>query len=106
MRGDQMNILVIIAWSMVAATVAWGLTLRRTAAAIAMLRADTAREIRYWQDQTARARTRTAQLERELASWAEGCRQGREDVASIMPMLLKAHAQPTCVCQAAAGGRQ
>ena len=42
---------------------------------------------------------RAAQLERELASWSAGCRQGREDVVSIVPMLLAARGQQQCLCQ-------
>jgi len=94
-----MTTLEIVGWSVIAATFAWGLTLRRAAAMIAALRADTQREIRHWQDQAARARLRAAQLERELASWSAGCRQGREDVVSIVPTLLAASSHRACMCQ-------
>jgi hypothetical protein len=55
-----------------------GVTLRRAVATIAALRSDSEREITHW---------------RELISWSDGCRQGREDVASIVP-LLPAAQQP------------
>jgi hypothetical protein len=80
--------LEIIAWSVIAATVAWGLTLRHASAAIRRLRAEASAEIRHAQAEAMRARARAAQLSRELASWTEGCRQGREDVLTLMPMLL------------------
>lgn len=92
-----MNVLLAICWSVPAAGVAWRLSRRRADAAIAMLRADASREIRYWQAHAERARSRAAQLERELASWSDGCRQGREDVVSIMPLLLAAQGHQACL---------
>jgi hypothetical protein len=101
----MMTVLWIILWSAIAATVAWGLTLRGAAAATAAEREAAQREIRQWQDRAVRARLRADQLERELASFSEGCRQGREDVLSIVPMLLAANGhQAPCVCQSATGG--
>jgi hypothetical protein len=88
------SVLTIIGWSVIAATAAWGITLRRAAAAIAALRADSEREITHWRDLAVRERSRAVQLHRELASWSDGCRQGRADVASIVPLLLAAQGQP------------
>ena len=88
-----MTVLTIIGWSVIAATVAWGLTLRRAAATMAALRADSEREIAYWRELAERERSRSIQLRRELVSWSDGCRQGREDVASIVPLLLAAQGQ-------------
>ena len=96
-----MNVLGILGWSVIAATLAWGLTLRHASATIAAVRAEAEREIRHWAALAARERTRAVQLERELERWCEGCRQGREDVASIVPMLLAA--RPACGCQPGAG---
>jgi hypothetical protein len=101
MRGDHMSVLTTICWCAIAATTAWGLTLRRANAAIAEVRASSRREIRHWQDEAARARSRASQLEGELASWSEGCRQGRADVVSLMPALLAAQARDACLCQVA-----
>lgn len=94
-----MSALTVILWSAISATLAWGVTLRRASAAITAERAAAAREVRHWQDQAAGACARADQLERELASWSEGCRQGREDVVSIMPMLLAAQERHTCLPQ-------
>lgn len=99
-----MTALTIILWSAISATLIWGITLRRANAAMAAERAAAAREVRHWQDAAGRARARADQLERELASWSEGCRQGREDVVSIMPMLLAAHGQHTCLPQTGTDG--
>jgi hypothetical protein len=87
------SVLTIIGWSVIAATAAWGVTLRRAGAAIAALRADTEREITHWRELATRERSRSVQLHRELLSWSDGCRQGREDVASIVPLLLAAQGQ-------------
>jgi hypothetical protein len=87
------SVLTIIGWSVIAATAAWGITLRRAAAAIAAVRADAEREITHWRDLATRERSRSVQLHRELVSWSDGCRQGREDVASIVPLLLAAQGQ-------------
>lgn len=89
-----MTVLTIIGWSVIAATVAWGLTLWRAAATMAAQRADSEREIAYWKELAVRERSRSIQLRRELVSWSDGCRQGREDVASIVPLLLAAQGQP------------
>jgi chromosome segregation ATPase len=83
-----MDVLETIAWSLIAATATWGLAASRTAAALARARAEMRAELRHWQNDAARARTRAEQLEREMASWAAGCKQGREDVVSILPLLV------------------
>jgi hypothetical protein len=88
-----MNVLTILAWSAIAGTAAWGLTLRRAARLIASMRRDSEREVQYWKDLANRERTRSIQLHRELVSFSEGCRQGREDVASIVPLLQAALSQ-------------
>jgi hypothetical protein len=88
-----MTVLTIIGWSLMSATAAWGLTLRRASAAMAAQRADHERELRHWQDLAARERSRAIQLHRELASYSDGCRQGRADVASIVPLLQAALTQ-------------
>jgi hypothetical protein len=95
MRTD----LLITLWSLIAAAVTWWLAARHHAGALNAERAAALREIRHWQDQAGRARLRAAQLERELASFEEGCRQGREDVVSLVPTLLAAGGhQASCSC--------
>jgi hypothetical protein len=80
-----------------AAVSAWGFTLARASAHHSRLRAEWARaheemrkEIRHWQDEAARARSHAAQIARDTATWAAGCKQGRDDVIAVMPMLIAA----------------
>lgn len=76
---------------------AWGCTLAYASAQQSGLREEAARtletmrrKIRHWQDEAARARTHAAQLERDAETWAAGCRQGRDDVITIVPLLVAA----------------
>ena len=66
---------------------------RHASAAIRRFRAEAQREIGIAHAETTRARARAAQLSRELASWTAGCKQGREDVITLMPLIL-AQANP------------
>jgi hypothetical protein len=92
--------LEILGWSTVSATGAWCLTRWRATALIYRLRAEMREEIRLAHAETTRARTHAAQLSRELASWTEGCRQGREDVMNLMPLLLARSGQEATVSPA------
>jgi hypothetical protein len=44
-------------------------------------------QIRYWQDETERARASAARLSEQTAAWLAGCQQGREDVLSLARAL-------------------
>lgn len=88
-----MNALTTIAWATLAAVVAWGLTLAHATAAIARLKSELRKEVRHWQAEAARARAHAALLAQDAATWAAGCKQGREDVIAIMPLLVAAHQQ-------------
>ena len=101
-----MYALETIAWSLIAATATWGLATSRAAAALARARAEMRAEVRHWQDDAARARARAEQLEGEMASWAAGCKQGREDVVSILPLLVAKQQQPADPGPAEAAGQQ
>jgi hypothetical protein len=89
--------LVVAALIIMAAVTAWGFTLARASAQHSRLRAEMTRnqemhkEIQHWQEEAARARSHAAQIARDAASWAAGCRQGRDDVIAVMPMLIAAH---------------
>jgi hypothetical protein len=89
---------MVAALIIMAAVSAWGFTLARAAMHHSRLRAEMARaqeemrkEIRHWQAETARARSQAAQVARDAATWAAGCKQGRDDVIAVMPMLVAAH---------------
>ena len=62
-------LLPTIAWATIAAVTAWGLTWVRAAAAISRLREQMRQEVRYWQDESARAKARAAQLAKDIATW-------------------------------------
>jgi hypothetical protein len=98
-----MNGLMTIAWAIFAAATAWGLTLAHATATINRLQAARRKEVRHWQDEAARARAHAAQLAQDAAAWAAGCKQGREDVITIMPLLVAAHQRLTEPRQAAGG---
>ena len=97
-----MNALMTIAWATIAAVAAWGLTLIHANADMARLQAERRKEVKHWQAEAARARAHAAQLAQDAATWTAGCRQGREDVMTIMPLFVAAHRRLTESHQAAA----
>jgi Tfp pilus assembly protein FimT len=83
-----------------AAVVAWAFTMAVASASHSRLRDETARaeqrmrkEIQHWKDEAERARSHAAQVTRDSATWAAGCKQGRDDVITVVPLLFAAHAQ-------------
>ena len=48
------------------------------------------REIRHWQSETERYQAVADRHAQDKAAWAAGCRQGRDDVITIMPLLIAA----------------
>jgi hypothetical protein len=101
----------IAAWMAMAAVVAWGCTLSYASTMQSRLREETARtlgrmrqEIQHWQDEAMRARTRASQLERDAETWAAGCKQGRDDVITIVPLLVAAAGASARSDSSAAGG--
>jgi hypothetical protein len=96
------NALTVTALMIMAAGAAGGLTMVRAAAHHSRLRAEMARverearrEIQHWKDEAARARTHAAQIARDAANWAAGCKQGREDVATVVPLIIAAQEKGT-----------
>jgi hypothetical protein len=89
-----MDTLMTIAWATIAAVIAWGLTWARTEATISRLREQMRQEVRYWQDESARAKARTAQLAEDIASWTAGCKQGRDDLVTVLPLIIAALERP------------
>lgn len=83
-----------IGWVIVAAVGAWGLTLAHATSAISRLDASRRREIQYWKDEAARARAHAAQVTQDAAAWAAGNRQGRDEVISIVPLIMAAKETP------------
>ena len=84
-----MGILGGLAWLVIGAVAAWQRVEWRAAAELARLRMQMEERIRYWQDETERARTTTSQLSERTAAWMDGCQQGREDVLSLAHALAQ-----------------
>jgi hypothetical protein len=78
-----------LGWSLATAAT-WGITVYRASLALTRSRRAADEEIEYWQGEATRARELVAQLKHERAVWSSGCRQGREDVIAIMPLLVAA----------------
>jgi hypothetical protein len=83
-----MGVLSIIGWSFVAAITAWGITLSWAKLELAHRHSVMQQDVRYWYAEAIKARDLAAQLKQEIATWSKGCQQGREDVMSIMPLLI------------------
>ncbi len=93
-----MNGLIIATLMIMAAMMAWGFTKAHASAVCSRLRAEVTRrerellrEIQHCRDEAARARSHAAQVSRDAETWVAGCRQGRDDVISVMPLLIAAH---------------
>ena len=85
-----MTTLTTIAWAVFAAVIAWGVTMWRASATIARLESRWRMELRRSQGDVARARAHAAQLAQDAAAWAAGCRQGRDDVIAVVPLIAAA----------------
>jgi hypothetical protein len=80
------------------ASVGWRTARSRARAEIheelARARAAMARQARHWQDAAARATAEAARVAREAEAYKDGCKHGREDVMSIMPLLVATQQSP------------
>jgi hypothetical protein len=61
---------------------------------LARSRAEMRREVTHWQEAAARATAEAARVAREAEAFQAGCKHGREDVISIMPLLVAAQHSP------------
>jgi hypothetical protein len=91
------NGLTVATLMIMAGVIAWGFTMVFAAARYSRLRDEIVcieqaarREIQHWQDEAARARSRAAQLARDSETWAAGCKQGRDDVITVFPLIMAA----------------
>jgi hypothetical protein len=89
-----MGVVVTLVWFLAGATAGWTLISLRASRAVSRIRAQmreqTLREIGYWQAETQRYKVVADRLTQEKQSWEAGCRQGRDDVISIVPLLIAA----------------
>jgi hypothetical protein len=96
------NALTVATLMIMAAVAAWGFTMVFAAARHSRLRDDVVRieqmarrEIQHWKDEALRARSHAAQLARDKENWAAGCKQGRDDVITVVPLLIAAQEHQT-----------
>ena len=61
---------------------------------LALAQADMHREVKHWQEAATRANAEAARIAREADAYKDGHRNGREDVISIMPLLVAAQQRP------------
>lgn len=81
---------VLLAGALIGAAAGWLAGRWRASAAMRQINRALAREIQYWQDAAARSAEKAARAAEEARTWADGCRQGRQDVISIVPLLMAA----------------
>lgn len=70
-----------------------------------LARVDMRREVNHWQEAAARANAEVARIAREAEAFKAGCQSGREDVISIMPLLVAAQQRPADEAQASGDQR-
>ena len=70
------------------------LATRRAAATLAYAETAMRKELIHWQETAERATAEAARVDREAEAYKAGCKHGREDVISIMPLLVAAQARP------------
>jgi hypothetical protein len=85
-----MAVLETIGWALLAATAAWILAIGASLGALSRYRAAMQQEVRHWKAEANREAALTAQLKQEIEMWSKGCQQGRDDVISIVPLLVAA----------------
>jgi hypothetical protein len=85
-----MNVLLTLVWFAAGATAGWGVASLHAAAALSRAREQMRREIRCWQAETERSKAVADRLAQEKESWTAGLRQGRDDVITIVPLLIAA----------------
>ena len=85
-----MEVLLTLVWFLAGATTGWVLTSLQTARTVSRARQQMRSEILHWQSETERYKAVADRLAQDKAAWAAGAKQGRDDVITIMPMLLAA----------------
>ena len=91
--SKQMEVLLTLVWFLAGATTGWVLTLVQAARTTSRARQQMRSEIRHWQSETERYKATADRHAQNKAAWA-AARQGRDDVITIMPMLLAAQHRP------------
>ncbi|HEY2306498.1 MAG TPA: hypothetical protein VGI05_11525 [Streptosporangiaceae bacterium] len=90
--------LLAIGAAAVGPVISWRATRSRARAEmrrqLARARTDMHREVIHWQEAAARANTEAARIAREADAYKAGHKSGREDVISIMPLIVAAQQRP------------
>jgi hypothetical protein len=73
---------------------AWSRSRAKMRQDLARARAQMRRELTHWQEAAARATAEATRVAREAEAFQAGCKHGREDVISIMPLLVAAQQGP------------
>jgi len=89
-----MTMLTLLLGLAVGIVVGRWLATRRAAATLAHAEVVMRKELAHWQEAAERATAEAARAGREAEAYKAGCRHGREDVISIMPLLVAAQARP------------
>ena len=88
------GLLILLIGVAAGATIGWRAARGRARAELgeqmAQARAEMRREVTHWQEAAARATAEAARIAREAEAYQAGCKHGREDVISIMPLLVAA----------------
>lgn len=85
-----MSILLTLVWLAAGAVAGWAVAALRAATAVSRMREQMVREIRSWQAETERYKAVADRLAQDKKSWVDGCKQGRDDVITIVPLLIAA----------------
>ena len=85
-------------------TVGRWLTMRRAASAVSEAERLMRRELAHWQEAAARATAEAARVAREAEAYKAGCQHGREEVISIVPLLIETQRRTADEARASGNG--
>jgi hypothetical protein len=85
-----MALLILLIGAALGVPVGRWLAMRRAAVTVSQAETEMRRELAHWQEAAARASAEAARVAREAEAYKAGCMHGREDVISIMPLLVAA----------------
>ena len=85
-----MDLLILLIGAALGVPVGRWLAFRRASAMVSRAEAHMRQELAHWQEAAARATAEAARVAREAEAYKAGCQDGREDVISIMPLLVAA----------------
>ncbi len=84
-----MTIVIVLIGVGIGIPVGRWLTMRRAASTVSEAERQMRRELAHWQEAAARATAEAARIAREAEAYKAGCKHGREEVISIVPLLIE-----------------